>query len=110
MNTSGKSVTTTTSHPTHPPVHPSEPKHHTKPIHPSDDKNNTNKTHDGHEVDPGSHNTMGYPDEPPVVEASTDEEADNGWQISVVVVCSLIIGMVSFVIIWVVKGNRELKR
>ena len=107
MNTSGKSVTTTTSHPTHPPVHPSEPKHHT--IH-HGDKNNTNKTHDGHVVDPGSHSTMGFPDEPPVIEASTDEEADNGWQISVVVVCSLIIGMVSFVIIWVVKGNRELKR
>lgn len=116
MNTSNKkSVAMTTSHPTHLPVHPSKPKHHTKPIHPGDDthhgdKNNTNKTRDGHGVDPGSHSTMGYPDEPPAVEASTDEKADDGWQISVVVVCSLIIGMVSFVIVWVVKGNRELKR
>ena len=111
MSTSDKK----SSHPTHPPVHPSEPKYHTKPIHPGDathhgDKNNTNKTHDGHKVDPGSHSTMGFPDEPAVVQASTDEKADNGWQISVVVVCSLIIGMVAFVIVWVVKGNRELKR
>ena len=116
MNTSGKkSVPMTTAHPTHPPVHPSKPKHHTKPIHPGDtthhgDKNNTNRTHDGHVEGPGSHSTMGYPDEPPVVEASTNENDDNSWQISVVVVCSLIIGMVSFVIVWVVKSNRELKR
>ena len=116
MNTSGKkSIAMTTSHPTHPPVHPSKPKHHTKPIHPGDathhgDKNNTNKTDDGHVVKPGSHGTMGFPDEPTVVEASTNEKDDNSWQISVVVVCSLIIGMVSFVIVWVVKSNRELKR
>lgn len=116
MNTSGKkSVAMTTSHPTHHPVHPSEPTHHTKPVHPGDathhgDKNATNKTQDGHVVNPGSHSTMGYPDEPPVVEASTDEKDDNSWQISIYVVCALLIGMVSFVIVMVVKGNRELKR
>ena len=116
MNTSGKkSVTMTTSHSTHPPVHPSKPTHHTKPIHPGDgthheDKNTTNKTHDGHVVDPGSHSTMGYPDEPLVVEASTDEKDDSNWQISVYVVCALLIGIVAFVIVMVVKSNRELKR
>lgn len=116
MNTSGKkSVAMTTSHPTHHPVHPSEPMHHTKPVHPGDathhgDKNATNKTQDGHVVNPGSHSTMGYPDEPTVVEASTDEKDDNSWQISIYVVCALLIGMVSFVIVMVVKGNRELKR
>jgi len=116
MNTSGKkSVTMTTSHSTHPPVHPSEPTHHTKPIHPGDgthhgDKNTTNKTHDGHVVDRGPHSTMGYPDEPPVVEASTDEKDDSNWQISVYVVCALLIGIVSFVVVMVVKSNRELKR
>ena len=116
MNTSGKkSVAMTTSHPTHLPVHPSETTHHTKPVHPGNvthhgDKNTTNKTHDGHEVNPGSHVTMGFPDEQPVVEASTDEEDDNSWQISVVVVCALIIGMVSFVIVFVVKSNRDMKR
>lgn len=116
MNTSGKkSVTMTTSHSTHPPVHPSEPTHHTKPIHPGDgthhgDKNTTNKTHGGHVVDPGPRSTMGYPDEPPVVEASTDEKDDSSWQISVYVVCALLIGIVSFVIVMIVKSNRELKR
>ena len=116
MNTSGKkSVAMTTSHPTHLPVHPSETTHHTKPVHHGDvthhgDKNTTNKTHDGHEVNPSSHGTMGFPDEPPVVEASTDEEGDNSWQISVVVVCALIVGMVSFVIVFVVKSNRDMKR
>lgn len=116
MNTSGKkSVTMTTSHSTHPPVHPSKPTHHTRPIHPGDgthheDKNTTNKTHDGHVVDPGSHSTMGYPDEPLVVEASTDEKDDSNWQISVYVVCALLIGIVAFVIVMVVKSNRELKR
>ena len=116
MTTSGKkSVTMTTSHSTHPPVHPSKPTHHTKPIHPGDgthheDKNTTNKTHDGHVVDPGSHSTMGYPDEPLVVEASTDEKDDSNWQISVYVVCALLIGIVAFVIVMVVKSNRELKR
>jgi len=115
-NTSGKkSVAMTSSHPTHHPVHPSEPRHHTKPVHPGDathhgDKNTTNKTQDGHVVNPGSHSTMGYPDEPPAVEASTDEKDDNSWQISIYVVCALLIGMVSFVIVMVVKGNRELKR
>ena len=116
MTTSGKkSVTMTTSHSTHPPVHPSKPTHLTKPIHPGDgthheDKNTTNKTHDGHVVDPGSHSTMGYPDEPLVVEAFTDEKDDSNWQISVYVVCALLIGIVAFVIVMVVKSNRELKR
>lgn len=112
MKTSGtKSVAMTTSQPTHPPVHTSEPTHHTKPVHPGGathhgDKNNTNKTQDGH----GSHSTMGYPDEPPVVEASTDEEDDNSWQISIYVVCALLIGMVVFVIVMVIRNNREMKR
>ena len=116
MNTSDKkSVTMTTSHPTHPPVHPSEPTHPVKPIHPGDgthhgDKNKTNKTHDDHVVKPGPHNTMGYPDEPPVVDASTNEKDDSSWQISVYVVCAMLIGIVSFVIVMIVKSNRELKR
>ena len=116
MNTSDKkSVTMTTSHPTHPPVHPSEPTHPVKPIHPGDgthheDKNKTNKTHDDHVVKPGPHNPMGYPDEPPVVDASTNEKDDSSWQISVYVVCAMLIGIVSFVIVMIVKSNRELKR
>jgi len=116
MKTSGKtSVAMTTSHPTHPSVHPSEVTHHTKPVHPGDpthhgEQNNTNKTQDGHAVNPGSHSTMGFPDEPPVVEASADEKDDNSWQISIYVVCGLLIGMVAFVIVMVVRNNREMKR
>lgn len=117
MNISDKkSVAKTKSHPTHPPTHPSEPTHHTKPVHPSDrthhgEKNTTNKTYGGPHggPHPGPHSTMGYPDEPPVVDASSKEKDDNSWQISVYVVCALLIGIVSFVIVTVIKSNREMR-
>ena len=99
MTTSPPKPTVTTEHPA---IHTNKPTHHGEPTH-HGDKNTTNTTHGGH----GPHSTMGYPHEPPVVNAQTEEKEDDGWQISVVVVCSLIIGMVAFVVVFVVKLNRE---
>lgn len=109
MTTSPPKPTVTTEHPA---IHTNKPTHHGEHGHTSEpthhgDKNTTNTTHGGHKVHPGPHNTLGYPHEPPVVNAYTEEKEDDGWQISVVVVCSLIVGMMSFVVVYVIKINRE---
>ena len=124
INTSAeKPVAMTTSRPKptmtklakeHPSTKSSKPTHHGKPIHPSEsthhgDKNTTNTTHGGHVVHPGPHSTMGYPHEPPVVNAQTKEKEENGWQISILVVCSMLIGIVAFVVVFVIKSNREMR-
>ncbi|KAJ7376383.1 hypothetical protein OS493_034904 [Desmophyllum pertusum] len=90
-------------HPTHPthPTHPAEPTHH-------GETNTTHKTHGDH-MTHGPHATMGYPHEPPVVDASTQdqEKNDDGWQISIYVVCGLLVGIVLFVILMVIRNNRQ---
>lgn len=110
MTTSPPKPPMTTLTTEHPPIQSSKPTHHSEPIHPSEpthhgDKNATNTTHGGHEVHP----TMGYPHEPPVVNAYTKEIDDDGWQISVLVVCSMLIGIVVFVVVFVIKSNREMR-
>ncbi|XP_078384925.1 uncharacterized protein LOC144667403 [Oculina patagonica] len=116
INTSTeKPVAMTTSHPKPMTTIGNKPTHHSEPIHPSEpthhgNKNTTNTTHGGHGVHPGPHATMGYPHEPPVVNAYTKEVRDEGWQISIIVVCSMLAGIVAFVAFFIVKSNREMRQ
>ena len=116
-----KTVAKTTSHPVtqttdidnkpateHPLTRHRKPTHHSEPTH-HGESNNTHSNESDHVVHTGPNGTMKHPHEPPVVDASTQEKVDGGWQISIVVVFGLVGGIVLFVIVMVIKNNREMR-
>lgn len=53
---------------------------------------------------------MGHPHEPSDADALTEgNKVNEGWQISIYIVVSLISGIIAFVIVKVVKSNRQMR-
>ena len=90
----------------HPTIHHNESTHHSKPTH-HGESNDTHKNDSDHT---GPHGKMGHPHEPSDADALTEgNKVNEGWQISIYIVVSLISGIIAFVIVMVVKSNRQMR-
>lgn len=90
----------------HPAIHHNESTHHSKPTH-HGESNDTHKNDSDHT---GPHGKMGHPHEPSDADALTEgNKVNEGWQISIYIVVSLISGIIAFVIVMVVKSNRQMR-
>lgn len=90
----------------HPTIHHNESTHHSKPTH-HGESNDTHKNDSDHA---GPHGKMGHPHEPSDADALTEgNKVNEGWQISIYIVVSLISGIIAFVIVMVVKSNRQMR-
>lgn len=96
----------------HPPTHHSEPTHHNESTHHSKPSHHgeSNDTHKNNSNHGSKHGKMGHPHEPADADALTEgKKINEGWQISIYIVVSLITGIVAFVIVMMVKSNREMR-
>ena len=90
----------------HPTIHHNESTHQSKPTH-HGESNDTHKNDSDHT---GPHGKMGHPHEPSDADALTEgNKVNEGWQISIYIVVSLISGIIAFVIVMVVKSNRQMR-
>lgn len=106
----------------HPTIHHNESTHHSKPTRHGESNDTTthhskpthhgesNDTHKNDSDHTGPHGKMGHPHEPSDADALTEgNKVNEGWQISIYIVVSLISGIIAFVIVMVVKSNRQMR-